>query len=296
MVHVGDIHQDADTLFFQRRLQVTGDTELGLAVRNLLDQRELAVAGKPYTIQAGGPGNVEEMAARVLAAAHDDLETIATMQHQLGANRYGWAASEIDWDVRTIDGRDWVVPVWFANVPARRFRIDTRLNELRLTTEASPQGEPLRPGKWMVTTRPGSLARAALLRTAVWPALWKSFSARDWLVYAEMFGVPLVQAIYQDLDTGGDGATDDSARATAEEIVRRLGSSGGAVTPKSVEVKIHETRGADNCGTHGALIALAGAWPRLEALMASPQALIEALCDSRKAMTSLLNRKPCSVA
>jgi len=30
--------EDADTLFFQRRLQVTGDTELGLAVRNLLDQ------------------------------------------------------------------------------------------------------------------------------------------------------------------------------------------------------------------------------------------------------------------
>jgi predicted lipid carrier protein YhbT len=30
--------EDADTLFFQRRLQLTGDTELGLAVRNLLDQ------------------------------------------------------------------------------------------------------------------------------------------------------------------------------------------------------------------------------------------------------------------
>ena len=30
--------EDADTLFFQRRLQLTGDTELGLTVRNLLDQ------------------------------------------------------------------------------------------------------------------------------------------------------------------------------------------------------------------------------------------------------------------
>jgi len=30
--------EDADTLFFQRRLELTGDTELGLAVRNLLDQ------------------------------------------------------------------------------------------------------------------------------------------------------------------------------------------------------------------------------------------------------------------
>lgn len=30
--------EDADTLFFHRRLQLTGDVELGLAVRNLLDQ------------------------------------------------------------------------------------------------------------------------------------------------------------------------------------------------------------------------------------------------------------------
>src|SRR3546814_17833041 len=29
---------DADTLFFQRRLVLTGDTELGLTVRNLLDR------------------------------------------------------------------------------------------------------------------------------------------------------------------------------------------------------------------------------------------------------------------
>nr|WP_255703497.1 SCP2 sterol-binding domain-containing protein [Lysobacter sp. GX 14042] len=30
--------EDADTLFFQRRLELTGDTELGLTVRNLLDR------------------------------------------------------------------------------------------------------------------------------------------------------------------------------------------------------------------------------------------------------------------
>ena len=30
--------EDADTLFFQRRLRLTGDVELGLTVRNLLDQ------------------------------------------------------------------------------------------------------------------------------------------------------------------------------------------------------------------------------------------------------------------
>nr|WP_085285425.1 SCP2 sterol-binding domain-containing protein [Colwellia chukchiensis] len=33
--------QDPDTLFFQRRLQIEGDTELGLAVKNLIDALDL---------------------------------------------------------------------------------------------------------------------------------------------------------------------------------------------------------------------------------------------------------------
>ncbi|MGB7997639.1 MAG: SCP2 sterol-binding domain-containing protein, partial [Photobacterium halotolerans] len=32
---------DPDTLFFQRRLTMQGDTELGLAVKNLLDSLDL---------------------------------------------------------------------------------------------------------------------------------------------------------------------------------------------------------------------------------------------------------------
>ena len=46
--------EDADTLFFQRRLQLTGDTELGLAVRNLLGikQDRSAVNFEPLEHQA----------------------------------------------------------------------------------------------------------------------------------------------------------------------------------------------------------------------------------------------------
>lgn len=33
--------EDPDTLFFQRRLQIEGDTELGLYVKNLMDAIEL---------------------------------------------------------------------------------------------------------------------------------------------------------------------------------------------------------------------------------------------------------------
>lgn len=35
--------EDPDTLFFQRRLTIEGDTELGLALKNLLDATDLSV-------------------------------------------------------------------------------------------------------------------------------------------------------------------------------------------------------------------------------------------------------------
>ena len=37
LIRLSTGEQDPDTLFFQRRLQITGDTELGLACKNMLD-------------------------------------------------------------------------------------------------------------------------------------------------------------------------------------------------------------------------------------------------------------------
>ncbi|ATA22401.1 putative lipid carrier protein YhbT [Gibbsiella quercinecans] len=42
--------QDPDTLFFQRRLQIEGDTELGLYVKNLMDAIELESMPAPLRI------------------------------------------------------------------------------------------------------------------------------------------------------------------------------------------------------------------------------------------------------
>ncbi|KEA53743.1 MULTISPECIES: ubiquinone anaerobic biosynthesis accessory factor UbiT [Mangrovibacter] len=42
--------QDPDTLFFQRRLVIEGDTELGLYVKNLMDAIELDAMPKPLRV------------------------------------------------------------------------------------------------------------------------------------------------------------------------------------------------------------------------------------------------------
>ncbi|ANS86362.1 SCP2 domain-containing protein [Vibrio scophthalmi] len=42
--------EDPDTLFFQRRLSIEGDTELGLEVKNLMDSVDLELLPKPLQI------------------------------------------------------------------------------------------------------------------------------------------------------------------------------------------------------------------------------------------------------
>lgn len=227
-------------------------------LRNLFEQRSQAVAGKPWVIQADGSEKESTVGAAVLGEALRRIEMIPVFEHLLSFNRYGFAAVEIDWDVVNLEGRDWVVPVALTPVPPRRFRFgsmsclaNSRLDELRLLADTGrPDGDELRPGKWIVVRRSGSLlARASLMRTGAWYAMVKRFAFRDWTVLSEKFGIPLVTAIY-------DEGADDQTKAVAAEIVSKMGDDGGAVVPRSIEIKIHEAaREADNSPTHGGLLA-----------------------------------------
>lgn len=226
-------------------------------LRNLFEQREQAVAGKPWVVQAGGQDADDELAARVFFDALRRLPMIQVFQHLLAVNRYGWAAVEVDWGVVTVEGRSFIVPIWLTPVPARRFRISMSpatggVDELRIFTNLSrPEGDELRPAKWIVLRRSGTwLARSGLMRTAAWPAMAKRFGFRDWIVFSQRFGLPLPLAKYDD-------QADDEAKDLAEEIVRKIGSDGGAVIPKSIELElVAATQGnGENSKTHGGLIA-----------------------------------------
>jgi phage gp29-like protein len=242
-------------------------------LRNLFEQRRQAVSGKPSTLQAGAAGEVNELAARVLGFALRRLPLLETFDHLLTYNEYGYGPVEIDWGVLEFEGRLWIVPVWFAPVQHRRFRISalnsiqqSPLDELRLfvgndippgteqSYDAATQTIALRPGKWWVLRRAGTLlARSGLGRTTAWPAMAKRFGFRDWLVYSQRFGLPLPVASYDDTR----GPVDDGAIATAEQIVEQIGTDGGAVKPKSIELEMFGATkdGGDNSKSHGGLIA-----------------------------------------
>lgn len=234
---------------------VEGDCTL----RNLFEQREQAVAGKDWVMNPGGTSQSEQIGARVLSAALKRLQMIAAFQHLLKDNRYGYSGCEIEWGIAEFEGDRFIVPVWLHLVEARRFRIGPVGELLLFADPMRPVGDPLVPGKWIVLRRPGRLARAGLMRTAVWPAIGKRLGWRDWMVFSGKFGLPLPLASYPD---GANGeVTDKNAIDVAAEIVKKIGSDGGAVKPKSIELEMLEATKTtvSNDKTHGGLIAHANA-------------------------------------
>ncbi len=251
-------YRDAEAGRPQRQCDLFDDLiENDAHLRNLFEQREQAVAGKPWVIQADGTDGDSELAARVLGEALRRLPMIEVFQHLLAFNRYGYAGVEIDWGLMVFDGATYVVPVWIAPVPARRFRIVTGfstssggIDELRLYADVTrPDGDELKPTKWIVLRRSGTwVARAGLMRTASWPAMAKRLGFRDALIFSQRFGLPLPIATY-------DESTDDQAKDIAETIVRKIGSDGGAVVPKEIKLELLSGVQGDNQKVHSGLIS-----------------------------------------
>jgi phage gp29-like protein len=232
---------------------------------SLYEKRNEAVSGKPWVIQAGDHQDADSvLASRVLTDAFVSLtgpSFIEVLQHLLTFNKYGWSAAEIDWGVRQIDGRTWVVPVGFATPRARRFKIsqlqiDGTQDELRIYADISrPRGDVLIPGKWLTIRRDAAvpLACAGLMRNTIWPAFGKRASFRDWLILSQRYGNPRPVASYE-------GATDSQEAALAEEIVQNIGNDVGAVKPNTITVDFIETKAAVDCSKiQGALCAYANA-------------------------------------
>lgn len=223
-------------------------------VRSLFLGIETEVHGKPMLVAAEGDLPESVLARDVLSGALDRMPVSHGLhefvKHQAGRRRYGYAATEIEWGVIELDGRQWVVPMALHNVPARRFRLDPISKEWLLISSTNPFGESLLPGKWLLgIDLPSDPARGALMRTASRKCLLKSLSEANWAAYGNRYGIPLSMVKY-DRDHGDDG------RKHAEDIAKTIGSDAAAAVPKDIEIVIAEAgRMGDSSPLHGGMIA-----------------------------------------
>lgn len=244
-------------------------------VHSVLSKRRRAVVARTLQInppkQANGKTALAERAAHMCRAMmdgdadgdglHDRNQALYDITDAIG-RAYSLMQIEWFWNAR----RSWWMPVRLNHYPQRftrlgdwmafkeRDRMDA--DEVRILTEAEPiRGEPLEPYQWIVhkhKARSDVLARAALLRIVTWWMCFKHWSAKDWSIFGERYGMPLRLGKYP---AGGlDANIDEGERAVLEEAVLQLGKDAGAIIPEGCSIEFVETKhsGSGPYGDHAA--------------------------------------------
>lgn len=207
---------------------------------SVLQTRKLAVMGLERKLTWAKGAEKDPRAEEILEACQTLVaapEFDSLIEHLLDAIAKGYAAPEIIWD--TTQPR-WT-PVDYLWRDPRWFQFDRATGrELRLKEQGAINGAELPPHKFVVhlaSRKSGLPARGGLARLVAFSFVCKLYGVKDWMAYAEIFGIPLRLGTY-----------DGSASAADIEVLKRavfgLGSDAAAVIPKSMTIEFPDLGGA----------------------------------------------------
>ncbi len=208
--------------------------------------RRLALTGLPWEIVSAAdvrPGSGRQPADGAAEYCGNVLSSLErfedVLQHLALAVGRNIALAEIVWELRNgeLQPVD-IVPVDFARV------VFDELDRPRILTEEEPDmGVDLAPHKFIVHT-PHSVSghpqRGGLLRVTAMVYLAKNLALKDWMIFAEVFGMPVRVARYE------PNATPEEKRELIA-MLESLGSNAAAIFSRAVELQIIEA----NRGTAG---------------------------------------------
>lgn len=198
---------------------------------SVLSTRKHAVTGLEFQVEAASEDAADVKIADAVRALFDGDTFVDTAEELLDALGKSYSAVEIIWDTSE---KQWM-PKRYLHRDPRWFRVDrlTR-RELRLITdENQAEGVPLSPFKFMVhqpAIKTGILLRNGLARVVAFMHLCKAYALKDWLAFAEVFGMPLRVGKY-----GPDATPRDVY--ILRQAVANLGTDAAAVMPESMKIE-----------------------------------------------------------
>ena len=213
---------------------------------SVANTRRLAVTGLPWRIVPGAevssgestaPGTrrqaevIADWCERTLRDTRGIEEALAHLALAVGRNL---SVVEIVWEAGALGLRiAELAPVDFSRLMLGD------LGEVRiLTGQASHDGIPLPPDKFIVHAphaSAGYIARGGLLRATALAYLGKRFAVKDWLIFAEIFGMPVRIARYS------PNATPDEKREMLA-MLKSLGADATGIFSKAIELEIIQSR------------------------------------------------------
>lgn len=216
--------------------------ERDLHYASVLGTRKLALAGLNVRIEAA-TDDAEDVrradALREVVAAPEFGELQTDLTDALGK---GYSVAEIIWDR---SGKTWM-PERYEWRDPRFFMFDRETGqELRLLDEADVvNGLPLAPYKFIVhrpRLRTGLPIRGGLARLAAVAYMCKAWTWKDWMGFADIFGIPMRVGRY-----GPNASKDDIGILMS--AVANLGSDAAAVIPDSMRIDFTQAANVTGAG------------------------------------------------
>nr|WP_244895065.1 DUF935 family protein [Neisseria dumasiana] len=196
-----------------------------------MSKRKRAVIGLDWRIMP--PPNstdAERQLAEEVSGWLDRLTDLEDMMFDLlDAIGHGFACVEIEWQQT---GGLWL-PKNFIHRPQGWFKVDAADNVL-LAKQDNPDGEALWEFGWLVhkhRSRSGLLVRGGLMRTLVWPYLFKNYSVRDLAEFLEIYGLPTRLGKYS-------VGADEQDKLTLLSAVREIGHNAAGIIPETMNIEL----------------------------------------------------------
>lgn len=201
-----------------------------------LGKRKLAVSRLPITVEAATDDTRDKDLAEEVRRLTRRPGFRGLLKDLLDGLGKGYSAVEIIWDR---SGSTWR-PSRYEHRDPRFFQFDrVARRELRLRDEADlMDGLPLAPYKFIIHLphlKTGLPIRGGLARLAAWAWMCKNYSIKDWMAFAEVFGMPLRIGKYR------PGASDADI-SVLKMAVANLGSDAAAVIPESMLIELVERK------------------------------------------------------
>lgn len=212
--------------------------ERDLHYRSVLSTRKLAVAGLPLVVEASTDDATDVKIADFVREVLTDDSMINLLPDLLDALGKGYSVAETIWDTQ---GKQWW-PQEYKWRDQRHFKYDrdTRSVLRLLDSEDMTNGVELEPFKFIQHAprlKTGLQIRSGLARIAAIAYMIKSYGLRDWVAFAEVFGMPIRVGKYGT----GASARDKDALLRA---VTNIGTDAAAIMPDSMQIEFQEAAGA----------------------------------------------------
>ncbi|MCR4537330.1 DUF935 domain-containing protein [Pseudomonas sp. 18.1.10] len=216
--------------------------ERDLHYASVLGTRKLAISGLDIRVEAASDDPEDVRRADQLKEVVESPEFGELQADLTDAMGKGYAVSEIMWDR---SGKTWN-PLRFEPRDQRFFQFDRDTGrELRLLDEADPvNGIALAPCKFIVhlpRIRSGLPVRGGLARLAAVGYMCKAWTWKDWMGFADIFGMPMRVGRY------GPGASKEDI-STLMSAVANLGSDAAAVIPNSMNIEFTQAANVTGAG------------------------------------------------